>query len=239
MKHRFSPNPRHRGKNAAAARALGAKRQKVGTQINIERFINKAQVAEQVTAYQPTNTFPDFSFDARLAKNLERRGYVHPTAIQDQAMKPVIAGHDLIGLANTGTGKTATFLLPIIDRILSGNREESLIIVPTRELALQINDECAAFTQGLSIKTAVCIGGQSMYKQIAQLKKGPQIVIGTPGRLKDLIVRRNLNVSRSHVLVLDEVDRMLDMGFVRLRSLLEYCKDIKKRILWLVINKKL
>ena len=125
-----------------------------------------------------------------------------------------MAGHDLIGLANTGTGKTATFLLPIIDRILSGNREESLIIVPTRELALQINDECTAFTQGLGIKTAVCIGGQSMYKQIAQLKKGPQIVIGTPGRLKDLIVRRNLSLNRSHVLVLDEVDRMLDMGFI-------------------------
>lgn len=214
MKHRFSPNPRHRGKNAAAARALGAKRQKAGTQINIERFINKAQVAEQVAAYQPTHSFADFNFDTRIAKNLERRGYVHPTAIQDQAIKPVVAGHDLIGLANTGTGKTATFLLPIIDRILSGNREESLIIVPTRELALQINDECAAFTQGLGIKTAVCIGGQSMYKQIAQLKKGPQIVIGTPGRLKDLIVRRNLNVSRSHVLVLDEVDRMLDMGFI-------------------------
>lgn len=222
MNHRFSPSPRHRGKNAAAARALGPKRQKAGSQINIERFINKAQVVEQVEAYQPTHTFADFNFDPKLTRNLDRRGYIHPTAIQDQALKPVMAGHDIIGLANTGTGKTATFLLPIINRILAGNREESIIIVPTRELATQINDECASFTQGLGIRTAVCIGGQSMYKQISQLKKYPHIVIGTPGRLKDLIVRRNLTVSRTNVLVLDEVDRMLDMGFINdIRFLVE------------------
>src|SRR5690606_38861970 len=143
--------------------------QKAGSQINIERFLNKAQVVEQAEAYKPQHTFADFGSNPKLAQNLERRGYVSPTAIQDQAIKPVLAGHALIGLANTGTGKTATCLLPIIDRILSGNREESLIIVPTRELASQIEDECAAFTKGLGVRTAVCIGGQSMYKQISQL----------------------------------------------------------------------
>src|SRR5690606_4974006 len=137
MKHRFSPNPRHRGKNAASARALGARRQKSAPQINIERFINKAKVVEQVEAYQPQHSFADFQFHSKLQKNLEHRGYISPTAIQDQAINPVMAGHDVIGLANTGTGKTATFLLPIIHNLLLGKRENALIVVPTRELASQ------------------------------------------------------------------------------------------------------
>src|SRR5690606_14964728 len=140
--------------------------------------------------------------------------YVHPTAIQDQGLKPVMAGRDVIGLANTGTGKTATFLLPIIHKLLEGHREEALIIVPTRELATQIKDECNAFTPGMQVRSAICIGGESIGKQIGQLKRNPQIVIGTPGRLKDLIERRSLKLERTTTLVLDEVDRMLDMGFI-------------------------
>ena len=231
MKHRFSPNPRHRGRNAAAARALGAKRGKRVPSIDISKFINKATVIEQVEAYQPTYAFTDFGLHDRLVANLTARGYKQPTAIQDQAILPIMKGQDVIGLANTGTGKTAAFSLPIIHRILAGDHGDALIVVPTRELATQIRDECAAFTQGMGIKMAVCIGGQNIKAQIGQLKRRPRIIIGTPGRLKDLIVRKNLSLQHSNTLVLDEVDRMLDMGFIHdIRFLVEQMPAVRQSL---------
>lgn len=214
MKHRFSPNPRHRGRNAAAARALGAKRHKNGNTISIDKFINKAKAVEQVIEYLPQHSFADFGLHNKISQNLQARGYTIPTPIQDQSIKPIMQGHDLIGLANTGTGKTAAFLLPIINRIVLGEATNALIVAPTRELATQINQELKLFSAGIGISSAVCIGGENINKHIAQLKRQPNIVIGTPGRLKDLMVRKNLKVDRTTILVLDEVDRMLDMGFI-------------------------
>jgi superfamily II DNA/RNA helicase len=134
--------------------------------------------------------------------------------IQDRAIPEILQGKDLIGIANTGTGKTASFLIPLIQKIIKDRNEKVLIVLPTRELALQIVDELNAFARSLNINSALCIGGSSMSRQIYALKRNPNFVIGTPGRLKDLINRNLLRVPGFTNVVLDEVDRMLDMGFV-------------------------
>jgi superfamily II DNA/RNA helicase len=123
-------------------------------------------------------------------------------------------GRDLIGLANTGTGKTAAFLLPMIEKVYKNQFEKVLIIAPTRELALQIDNELKSFSNGMRIYSAACVGGAPIGKQIYNLKRNPNFVIGTPGRLKDLSERRLINFEKFQNIILDEVDRMLDMGFV-------------------------
>jgi superfamily II DNA/RNA helicase len=131
-------------------------------------------------------------------------------------MLPVLEGRDLIGLANTGTGKTAAFLLPILQRlVIDPNSVRALIVAPTRELAYQIDEEFRQFAKGLQLYSALCVGGVNIGPQIAQIKRGPHLVIGTPGRLKDLVQQKALRLGAANVLVLDEADRMLDMGFIR------------------------
>ncbi len=215
MKYSFSNKPHNRGGNSRGVRALGPKSSKKSSQLDINRFINKAQALSEQTPYVSKHTFADFGFEAKIATNLADKGYKQPSAIQDQAIPVVMEGKDVIGLANTGTGKTAAFLLPIINSHLENSRlGPALIMVPTRELAVQIKDECIAFTKGTAIRSAVCVGGQNIYGQISQLKRNPQIIIGTPGRLKDLHNQNKLRLDDVSVLVLDEVDRMLDMGFI-------------------------
>ncbi|MFA6082160.1 MAG: DEAD/DEAH box helicase [Patescibacteria group bacterium] len=185
-----------------------------GTYISPEKFINKAIVQAEQPAYQPQNRFRDFHFVGTLQRNIEQHGYVTPTPIQDQAIAPILAGQDLLGLANTGTGKTAAFLLPIIQLIHADpNLGTALIIVPTRELALQIDMEFRAFIRDMRLYSAVCVGGANIFRQISTLRRKPHVIIGTPGRLKDLADRGDLNLSTTRILVLDEADRMLDMGF--------------------------
>ena len=164
--------------------------------------------------YTAKNTFGGFSISEKLKANITRQGYKTPTPIQDQAIPELIHGRDLVGIAKTGTGKTAAFLIPLIDKILKNPRERVLILAPTRELAVQIQDEFLKFSQGLNIHSALCIGGVNMYGQIKALYRNPQFVIGTPGRLKDLERQRKLNFNYFRNIVLDEVDRMLDMGFI-------------------------
>jgi superfamily II DNA/RNA helicase len=165
--------------------------------------------------YTPTHTFDDFNFTPALAKNVTFRKYVSPSAIQDQAIPFVMEGRDVIGLANTGTGKTAAFLLPIIDK-LSANRApvSVLIVAPTRELAQQIDEQFRAFSYDMKLFSTLVVGGTNLDRQVRALQRGPHVVIGTPGRLKDLMKRGALKLSNIQVLVLDEADRMLDMGFI-------------------------
>lgn len=212
------PHGRH---NSAGQRSFskpqfrqGNKRPSKGAHIPVERFINKSVVKEEAEVYQPTHTFDDFKFDYRLNQNLKARGYLTPTPIQDQSLPSVIAGKDLIGLANTGTGKTAAFLLPIIQAKLNGQPGKALVVVPTRELATQIQDEFRIFAANTPIKAVVCVGGTSVHRQIMALRQNPHIIIGTPGRLKDLFNQRKLPLHECNTFVLDEVDRMLDMGFI-------------------------
>jgi len=172
-------------------------------------------VTTEVTeVFVPEHAFHDFGVADALKDRIKARGYVTPTPIQDKAIPHVLRGSDVVGVANTGTGKTAAFLIPLVNKVLANPKENVLIIVPTRELALQIEDELKAFTPGMKIFSVSCVGGASISAQIHKLRYHNNFVIGTPGRLKDLIERRCLRPAEFNTLVLDEADRMLDMGFV-------------------------
>ncbi len=179
------------------------------------QFIKEATIQNENTKpYIVKHHFADFKFHEKLQRNITSRGYVNPTAIQDQAILPIMTGRDVIGIANTGTGKTAAFLLPLIHKICNDPTQQVLILAPTRELALQIDEECQLFTKNMQIQTIVCIGGTSMQKQLRSVRRKAHIIIGTPGRTKDLMQRKALQLSQVNNIVLDEVDRMLDMGFI-------------------------
>jgi superfamily II DNA/RNA helicase len=163
--------------------------------------------------YEVKNKFSDFILDNRLAQNIADHRFDAPTPIQDQAIPKIMSGHDVVGVANTGTGKTAAFLIPLINKIVL-NRSKVLIITPTRELAVQIEKELQSFSRNMGIYSVVCIGGVSVHGQINKLRRNPHFVIGTPGRLLDLENQRQINFAHFDSIVLDEVDRMLDMGFI-------------------------
>ena len=184
-----------------------------GEYIDPSKFIKKAKpvVAE---AYEPTHKFSDFSIEQIIKDNLSQNGYSTPTPIQDQAIPYGIEGHDIVGVANTGTGKTAAFAIPIIHNVIRFSDAFALIVAPTRELAQQIEQEAKKIGKGTGICSALLIGGSPMGPQLGQLRANPQIVIGTPGRIKDHIERGTLPISKYNMVVLDEVDRMLDMGFL-------------------------
>lgn len=164
--------------------------------------------------YVSPHVFADFSLGEQLKINIKAKGYEKPTPIQDKVIPLVLDNQDVIGLASTGSGKTAAFLLPLINKVCQNRSEKVLIVAPTRELALQIETEFRDFARYLSLFATVCIGGLNIEKQISQLRKNPNFVIGTPGRLKDLEGRRALRFSDYTLIVLDEVDRLLDMGFM-------------------------
>lgn len=177
-------------------------------------FTRKAQGTREQATYTPRHTFADFQFGQALTANITSRGYSQLTPIQDQAIVPLMEGRDLVGIASTGSGKTAAFLLPLIEKVTKDRAQKVLIVAPTRELAVQINDEFRQLSRGMGIFSAVCIGGLSLGFQMRDLGRNPNFVIGTPGRLRDLEEHRGLNFSRFSTIVLDEVDRMLDMGFI-------------------------
>jgi ATP-dependent RNA helicase RhlE len=193
----------------------GGSRRNIGKQnIHPSKFINKATQYED-KPYEPIHKFTDFQFGAELQHNIAQKGYVLPSAIQDQAIPHIVEGRDVIGLANTGTGKTAAFLLPIIERqrgIML--RPSVLVVTPTRELAQQIVAEFDDFAKGMNMYATLVVGGVNMDRQIRNLRRRPHFIIGTPGRLKDLIDRREIQLKNMTTLVLDEADRMLDMGFL-------------------------
>lgn len=183
--------------------------------IHPSKFINKATAKADEIPYESTHKFADFPFGAELHHNIAKKGYVTPSAIQDQAIPHIVEGRDVIGLANTGTGKTAAFLLPIIERQSGISlRPSVLIIAPTRELAQQIDEQFREFSRGLNLYSALVVGGMNVERQIRELKRRPHLIIGTPGRLKDLMQRRAVQLNNMTTLVLDEADRMLDMGFL-------------------------
>ena len=183
--------------------------------INPAKFVNKNVAKVEQVEYQPTNSFADFRLTRILNDNLSAIGFDAPSAIQDQAIPLSLAGKDIIGLANTGTGKTAAFLLPIIDELYKQRAQTSvLILAPTRELAQQIDSEFKRFTAGMKLFSTVIVGGMNFGRQLNALKRRPHVIIGTPGRVKDHIQRRTLRLDNINKLVLDEADRMLDMGFI-------------------------
>jgi ATP-dependent RNA helicase RhlE len=181
---------------------------------DINRFINKAVITEETEHFKPEHSFSDFNVHQDLKQNISKKGYIEPTPIQDRAITHILQGVDVVGIANTGTGKTAAFLIPTINKLMMKKGERALIVAPTRELAIQIDDELRGFSQNLRIYSVCAVGGAPIGRQIAGLRSNPQFVIGTPGRIKDLIERRVLDLSHFHTAILDEADRMLDMGFI-------------------------
>jgi superfamily II DNA/RNA helicase len=204
----------NRGRSSGGSKKRGFEEMTV----DLSKLINKAKPMEDVEVFVPQHQFKDFPIDERLKDNIIKKGYITPTPIQDQSIPHVLNGEDIVGMANTGTGKTAAFLIPLIDKVLKnralGKNEYALIMVPTRELALQIEQEFYGFAKQLNINAVCCVGGANILPQIRVLRRKPNFVIGTPGRLKDLAERGELDFAQFQSVVLDEADRMLDMGFI-------------------------
>lgn len=191
-------------------KTTGFRREGIAASLYIKRAEEFVTIEETPTK----NTFTDFGLNPGLLANVATKGYVKPTLIQDQAIPHIMDGRDVLGIANTGTGKTAAFALPLINKILNNPAERIIILAPTRELALQIKQDFRSFTPGLKVYIALAIGGAYLREQIIDIKRGPNIIVGTPGRIKDLGKRGVIKFCSFNVLVLDEVDRMLDMGFI-------------------------
>lgn len=195
------------------------KNRKAGASRNHRRdysqYINKRiEGIDNSEEYKSKLSFADMSISHSLLELIQIKGYHNPTEIQDKSIPDVLEGKDIVGIAGTGTGKTAAFLIPIIQQLILQNQDSyALIVTPTRELANQINTEWRSLTKGLGLFSTCLIGGASMGDAIRNLKKTNHLIVGTPGRLLDMSKRGFLNFDRFRVLVLDEFDRMLDMGF--------------------------
>jgi superfamily II DNA/RNA helicase len=196
-------------------RHYGNKRNRKQQKIDISLFVRKTSEIKNLSVIEIKHKFADFKFCEKLQDNLLRLKFITPTPIQDQAIPHVLKNQDVVGLANTGTGKTGVFLLPLINKVFHDKTQQVLIVAPTRELALQIDNDFRAFAQGMQIYSSVIIGGTPISKQLHSLKRRPHFVIGTPGRLKDVADRKALKLQYFNNVVLDEVDRMLDMGFIK------------------------
>ena len=162
-------------------------------------------------------SFNELGLAEPLLRAIHEQGYQTPTPIQSQAIPPVLAGRDLIGCAQTGTGKTAAFALPLLQTLAGQPRARSpraLVVSPTRELAAQIGEDCRAYGRHLALSGTVIFGGVSQEKQVAALRRGVDILVATPGRLLDLLEQGHVRLDAVSILVLDEADRMLDMGFL-------------------------
>jgi len=207
-----------RGRGPSHSGGRGGSRGGFGTfgnnEYEISKFTNRAVVTTEEPVFVPDHSFADFEINDHLKKNIIARGYETPTPIQDKTIPHALLGQDVVGLAETGTGKTAAFLIPLIDKVMKQKGERILIMAPTRELAAQTEKELAGFAKGLGFRGMVAVGGTNIAPQISALRHDPAFVIGTPGRLKDLMERKALNLSGFGTVVLDEADRMLDMGFI-------------------------
>ena len=180
------------------------------------------------------NDFLELGLPQSLLHSLKRMNYTIPTPIQAQAIPVALTGKDILGSAQTGTGKTAAFVIPLIARLLAVPHETALVLTPTRELATQVRDAVhALLDHGSNIKTALIIGGDSITKQIQQLRAHPRIFVGTPGRVNDHLMRGTLKLNNTHFLVLDETDRMLDMGFgIQLERIAKHLPEKRQTLMF-------
>jgi ATP-dependent RNA helicase RhlE len=200
----------------------GNKKNKRVSTLDPKQLINKSVQLTEEQDFIPNQSYEQLPININLKANLLKKGFVFPTQIQEETLAHLNAGKDLIGIANTGTGKTGAFLIPMIDRLLEQPKSfKTLVVVPTRELAVQVEQEFLALADGLNIHSACFIGGTNVQKDVAQLRRRKDLIIGTPGRLIDLANRGDLQLADISNLILDEFDRMLDMGFKR---------DIKKMV---------
>lgn len=179
---------------------------------------DNTETAQQIGSTVSPKSFDNLGIAPKLLDILTRQKFVTPTPIQEQSLPAALSGSDLMGIAQTGTGKTLAFGIPMIQRLAqsrskAGNQEIGLVVLPTRELALQVNETLKKIGTPIGLKTAILIGGEAIGRQLTALRKGPHIIIATPGRLIDHLDHKSVDVSKTAILVLDEADRMLDMGF--------------------------
>ncbi len=222
--------PHLRNSSRPVKPAGGGKGGRVKQYIDPARFISEAKRTVQIE-YIPEHQFKDFKVNQKIITNLLDKGYVKPTPIQDQTIQLVLDGNDVVGIANTGTGKTAAFAVPLIHDLITHMENRLIIMAPTRELAQQIVEEMLSFSKGCSLKIALLIGGASMHLQKRDLHYNPRIVVGTPGRIKDHLSQGTLDLALFNRVVLDEVDRMLDMGFIKdITSILSRVQKVRQSL---------
>ncbi|MBP3943051.1 DEAD/DEAH box helicase [Sphingobacteriaceae bacterium WQ 2009] len=181
------------------------------------------------------HTFEDFKFNKQLLNAIAEAGYSTPTEIQKKAITPILAGQDIMGIAQTGTGKTAAFVLPLLMNLkyAQGNDARALILSPTRELAMQIEEDIQQFSTYLDLRTVVLYGGLGPKTQIENLEKGVDIIVATPGRFLDLYLEGHINVKSLKCLVMDEADKMMDMGFIsKIHRILEVVPRKRQNLLF-------
>lgn len=223
----------HSGRSGQTRRQYSRRPQTKGRQpkkayIHPSKFIQSAKPRSE-EKYIPDHSFNDFAIHPLLKRNLENMGFHDPSPIQDQTIPHGLMGKDIVGIANTGTGKTAAFALPILSRLIAEPASRAIILAPTRELAEQIEQQCRLIAKGSGLNGALLIGGASMGPQLRALRFSPQIIIGTPGRIKDHLERGTLSISNCNLVVLDEVDRMLDMGFIHdITHILSHTSDSRQ-----------
>ncbi len=220
----YSSSPRGGGFNRGGSRGGrptgGGRGRRVQQTFDVSKFINLNPAPLTPDApYASTHTFNDFGLDLRIVESVAAMGITVPSAIQDQVIPHIMAGKDVVGLAQTGTGKTAAFLLPTIHKTLRQPSRQTLILTPTRELAIQVEQELRRLTPKMHLYSTVCVGGMNIRPQIMGLKRKNHFIIGTPGRVQDLLDRGHIKPGAFTTVILDEADRMLDMGFIH---------DIKK-----------
>lgn len=211
----YNNHPRERRFRKPFLRQGNGRNSRRFSAINPALFVNKAVVRQGQTGhFKPEHSFQDFAIEEKLKRAISVKGYHEPTPIQDRIIPLALQGTDVLGIADTGTGKTAAFLIPLINKILHHQKERVLVLAPTRELALQIEEELRGFARGMGIFSVCTVGGASIGRQISALWRPYNFIIATPGRLRDLINRGKIQLERFSTVVLDEADRMLDMGFI-------------------------
>jgi ATP-dependent RNA helicase RhlE len=221
-----------RGGFSSGGRSGGGRRGRVLQTFDVSKYINLNPVKPVTEApYQAKHTFNDFGLDLTLAKAIEEMGLVTPSPIQDQVIPLILQGHDVVGLAQTGTGKTAAFLVPVINKTLKQRNRLTLILTPTRELAIQVEQELRKLTPKMHIYSTVCVGGMNIRPQISGLRRKNHFIIGTPGRVQDLIDRGHIKPGAITTVIFDEADRMLDMGFIHdMRKILKDVPDERETL---------
>lgn len=218
MQTRNSNNPRAKRRKPSHNNNQNqrpAKKSKGRNQSNLnpEQLRNQALPREE-QHFEASFDYADSPLHPKLKELLQQKGYLKPTEIQEKSLEALLAGRDLLGIAKTGSGKTAAFLLPILQAQLAG-KHQALVLAPTRELAVQIEQEYRSLNKGLKLYSEVYIGGTNMNRDLQKASRPTDLIVATPGRLLDLLQRGAISLKRLKVLVIDEFDRLLDMGFER------------------------
>ena len=219
----MNTNNRHKSANPKRVASPGPRpvQKKKESTLDAKLLVKKAQPSGQA-GFRSETPFTKLNLQPTLLKNLKDKGYESMTNIQEQSIFPLMEGRDLLGISNTGSGKTGAFLIPIIEHAKADQQQfTALIVTPTRELALQIEEEFKTLSKGMNLYSATFIGGTNINSDFKSLNRKLHVIVGTPGRLLDLYDRKLLKLNQVNTLVLDEFDRMLDMGFVH---------DVKKLV---------